>query len=367
MDKQKFMKNQPDYTLLSIIALLVVIGFLMLASATAPLAYNKFEDSYWFVKHQFLVGLLPGLVLFFLLSKIDYRKLKKISLWLFLFSLVLLVMVFVPGIGAPFGKAKSWLYIGGFSLQPSEIVKLTLIIYLAAWLAKDREGPRSFTHDFVPFLGILGSVCLLIALQPDLGTLLLIGIIAVAVYYLGGGRLWHIGLLSGLGVAGLITMIKIAPYRMQRFTSFLNPELDPQGISYHINQALLAVGSGGFFGRGFGQSRQKFLYLPEVAGDSIFAIMAEEVGFIVSVAFVALFVFLVYRGVKIARQVPDDFGRLLVLGIVSWFSLQAFINISGMVGLLPITGIPLPFISYGGTALMTTLAAAGILVGVSRA
>lgn len=361
-------KRSPDYTLIAIIGILVVFGLAMLSSATAPFAYQKFEgDSYWFVKHQILHGLLPGLVLFLLLMRLDYRKLKPLALPMLFVNIVLLILVFVPSLGASYGTAKSWLVIGGFSIQPSELVKLTFLIYLALWLERRAGGAvKNFYYSFLPFLFWLGLVALLIALQPDTGTSFVFVIMAVMVYFLARGKISHLLSVIVIAVGGLMILVKQAPYRMERLTVFLHPELDPQGIGYHINQALLAVGSGGFFGRGFGQSRQKFQYLPEIAGDSIFAVIAEELGFLFSFALVALFLYLLYRGFRVAQRAPDEFGKFLAAGIVCWFVMQAFLNIAAMLGLMPMTGIPFPFISYGGTALMATLAGAGVLVSISR-
>ena len=361
-------KRQPDYTLIAIIGILVVFGLVMLSSATAPFAYQKFDgDSYWFVKHQIFYGLLPGLALFFLLSRLDYRKLKFLALPLLVVNIVLLILVFVPGLGATYGTAKSWLNIGNFSIQPSELIKLTFLIYLALWLERRAGGEvKSFYYSFLPFLFWLGLITLLIAKQPDTGTAFVIVTISVMVYFLARGKISHLVGVGAAAIAVLWILIREAPYRMDRLSVFLHPELDPQGIGYHINQALLAVGSGGIFGRGLGQSRQKFLYLPEIAGDSIYAVMAEELGFIFSAGLVALFLYLLYRGFRVAERAPDEFGKFLAAGIVCWFVIQAFLNIAAMVGLMPMTGIPFPFISYGGTALMASLAGAGVLVSISR-
>jgi cell division protein FtsW len=282
-------------------------------------------------------------------------------------SIVLLVLVYIPGIGAGFGSAKSWINFFGYSLQPSEIVKLTFLIYLVAWLSEKGEKKiKDFNEGFLPFLFVLLIVMVLIGAQPDFGTMSIIVFTALSVYFVAGGSLYYLLSLSMAGFLGLWLMIKISPYRAARLTTFLHPELDPQGIGYHINQALLAVGSGGIWGRGFGHSRQKFAYLPEVAGDSIFAVVAEELGFIISVMLVIAFVLLVIRVLRIAQNCREPFGRLLAIGIVSWFAIQAFANIGAIVGILPLTGIPLPFISYGGTSLMVCLAAAGILVNISK-
>jgi len=359
--------HKPDYVFIGLIGVIVVFGLVMLSSASSAVAYEKFGDSYWYLKHQIIFGLLPGLAVFFIMARTDYRKWKKYALPFLAVSVVLLFLVFIPGLGAGYGRAKSWINIFGVSLQPSEIVKLTFLIYLAAWLSGRREHDIKDTYSsFVPFVSILGIISFLMAVQPDIGTLSIIALISLVVYFAAGAPILHLGWISGAGALLFFILIKIAPYRAARFMTFLHPELDPQGIGYHINQALLAIGSGGFFGLGLGLSRQKFQYLPEVAGDSIFAVIAEELGFLFAVGLIIFFIFLALRGFKIAKSVPDGFGRLLAIGITSWFVFQAFINIGAMLSLLPITGIPLPFISYGGTALTVGLAAAGIMANISK-
>ncbi|MFH2136106.1 MAG: putative lipid II flippase FtsW [Patescibacteria group bacterium] len=360
--------KKPDYVFIGIIGVLLVFGLMMLSSASSPAAYEKFGDNYWYLKHQVLFGLLPGLLAFFLMSRLDYRKWKKYALPFLVVSVVLLLLVFIPGLGAGYGKAKSWINIFGMSLQPSEIVKLTFLIYLAAWLGPKRGGRdmQEAGASFIPFVVVFGIIAALMVLQPDIGTLSIIAMISIIVYFSAGAPLSHLAWISGVGMFLLFLLVKFAPYRTARLMTFLHPELDPQGVGYHINQALLAIGSGGFFGLGLGLSRQKFQYLPEVVGDSIFAVMAEELGFIFMIVFVAALVFLAIRGFKIAKNAPDGFGRLLAIGITSWFVIQSFINIGAMVGILPLTGIPLPFVSYGGTALTVCLAAAGIMANISK-
>jgi len=360
--------KKPDYVFIGIIGALLVFGLMILSSATSPVAYEKFGDNYWYLKHQIFFGLLPGLLAFFLMSRLDYRKWKKYALPFLVISIALLLLVFIPGLGAGYGKARSWINVFGMSLQPSEIVKITFLIYLAAWLGPKRGGRdmQEVGASFIPFAIVFGIIALLMILQPDIGTLSIIAIISIIVYFSAGAPLSHLGWISGAGAFLFFLLVKFAPYRTARLMTFLHPELDPQGVGYHINQALLAIGSGGFFGLGLGLSRQKFQYLPEVAGDSIFAVMAEELGFIFMILFIAALVFLAIRGFKIAKEAPDGFGRLLAVGITSWFVLQSFINIGAMVGILPLTGIPLPFVSYGGTALTVCLAAAGIMANISK-
>ncbi len=357
-----------DLPLLLIVSTIVVFGLIMLWSASAPSGYEQFNDSYYFLKHQLIFGFLPGLAAIFALSRIRYTFWQKHAFHLLIFSIILLVLVFIPGFSAGIGTAQSWISVGGvFSLQPSEIVKLTFLFYLAAWLgARDEQGVKNVHSGFFPFLLVLGTIMLLMLLQPDVGTMCIIAGMALVVYFVAGAPLVYVfgSIAAGIGV--LTLLIKTAPYRAARFTTFLNPELDPQGIGYHVNQALLAIGSGGFFGVGYGHSRQKFQYLPEVAGDSIFAVIGEELGFVFAFITIVLFLLLLWRLLAIAQNTPDRFARYFVIGVGAWITIQAFVNIGSMVALMPITGIPLPFISYGGTSLAVAMAAIGVVLNISR-
>lgn len=346
---------------------LMIFGLIMLSSVSGPFAFQKFGDSYFFVKRQILFGVIPGVIAFYFLSRWDYRKYKKYGIWFLVLSILLLSSVFIPGLGAKYGTARSWINIFGFSFQPSELAKLTFLLYLASWLEKRHTSQiKTFFSGFLPFLVTLGIVAVLIMLQPDLGTLIMMVSLSVSVFFVAGmsWRDFFLFLLGGIGF--LVVAIRMAPYRLARLTAFLDPESDPLGIGYHIHQALLAIGSGGILGVGFGQSRQKFLYLPEVASDSIFAIIAEELGFIFVIFIPLAFLFFLHRGLQTARGSKDDFGKYIAIGIAVWFTLQAFLNIGAMLGILPITGIPLPFVSYGGTSLFVALSAAGILVSIAK-
>lgn len=358
--------HPPDYTLIILSFLIILFGLVMLSSATAVLGYDKFDDSYWYLKHQLLLGFLPGLFLFLIFSKIDYRVWKRFSTLLLWLSLGLLLLVFIPGIGASYGRAQSWINISGYSLQPAEIVKLTFLLYLASWLEKRKEHVHSFSYGFLPFVIYLAIIGVLMILQPDIGTMFIILIMSLTVYFVAGAKWKHLGLILAGCFAALLLLIKLAPYRMARLTAFVDPSADPQGLGYHINQALLAIGSGGWFGLGLGHSKQKFQYLPEVAGDSIFAVMAEELGFILMAVLIILFFLIFYRMIKIASKTPDFFGHLVAVGVGVWIVGQFFVNIGAMLGLLPLTGLPLPLVSFGGTAMMTTMAALGIVINISR-
>ncbi len=356
-----------DKTLLSIILILMVFGLMMIASAGIIYSETRFGDNYYFFKHQFFFGFIPGLAVLYFFQKIDYHYWRKIAVPLFLISLIFLILVFIPGVGTKVYGASRWIQLGHLSFQPSEMAKIATILYLAAWFeSKGKRRIGDFFEGVAPFLGILGILGFLILKQPDTGTLGLIILVSGIIYFVSGAKISHTLALVFTALVGLWMLIKLAPYRMNRFLVFLNPELDPRGIGYQINQALLAVGSGGIFGIGLGHSRQKFNYLPEPVGDSIFAIIGEELGIIGAGTVVLLFVILAFRGFRIARNSPDDFGKLVAVGITSWIVFQAFINIAAITSIIPLTGIPLPFISYGGTSLVFLLAGSGILLNISK-
>lgn len=346
---------------------LTLFGIAVLMSATGPVAFQRYDDSLFFVKRQLLQGVLPGTTLFLLFAFIDYRLWKRLAFPALIASFGLLLLPYLPGIGVEVGGSHSWAIIAGIRFQPSEIVKLTFLIYLAAWFAGRTPERMRDWHELVPFIGVLGAVCLLLIAQPDTGTTAVIAGMSLLLYVFSGAPLiWFVG-LSAAGAAVIALLIKISPYRAARFMTFLHPELDPQGIGYHINQAILAVASGGFLGLGFGKSRQKYLYLPEVEADSIFAVMAEELGFFLTLLFLVVLVGFVWRCFVIATRSRDRFGSLLAAGFGSWIGVQAWLNIASMIGLMPITGVTLPFISHGGTSLTILLAAAGLIAGIPRA
>lgn len=360
-------KKQFDRTLLTIILALTVFGLVMIASAGVLYSQTRFDDPNYFVKHQFLFGFLPGMTALYFFSKIDYHFWKKISVPLFFVSIVALILVFIPGVGSNVYGASRWINLGPISFQPSEMAKIAIILYLAAWLeSKGTEKIKDIYEGMIPFLGILALAGFLIIRQPDTGTLGVIILVAVSMFFVSGANIGHIFGIFLAGLAGLAGLIMVAPYRMNRFLVFLNPDHDPQGIGYQINQALLAIGSGGIFGLGLGHSRQKFNYLPEPAGDSIFAIIGEELGLLGAGIVVILFVLLALRIIKVAKGAPDKFGQIVAVGIASWITFQAFVNIAAVTALMPLTGIPLPFISYGGTSFAFLMAAMGILLNISK-
>ena len=356
-----------DYVLLTYFAILVFFGLLILSSAGVAVGLDRFGDPYFFIKRQLLQGFLPGVILFFVAAKIDYHSWKKLSLPIFIIGIILLLLVFIPGIGSSYTTgSKSWIVLGGFSFQPAEAMKLALVVFLSAILAKQGKSIKNFQHGFLVALGLGMIPVAMVALQPDIGTTFILFLIVFALLFLSEAKMSHILALLLIAIVGFAFIIMVAPYRAERFTTFLHPELDPQGQGYQINQAFLAIGSGGWLGLGLGHSRQKFQYLPEVHADSIFAVLSEEMGFLVTVGFITLLFLITLRGFGISKNAPDTFGRLLVGGIISWFIVQSLLNIGAMVGLLPLTGVPLPFVSHGGSALMIGMIGMGIVINVSK-
>ena len=353
-------KLRLDSPLLITVGSLVVGGLIILSSASVVLSQQRLGNPYGFLKHQLVFGVLIGLVAGFIAYKIPYQKLQKISLFLLVVALIALTAVLVPYAQHRSGGAGRWLDFGWSTFQPSELAKLFFLIYFASFLTKK----NSLKHQFAIVVAVLVLVSVLLILQPDLSTLGIIIVSCGVLYFLSGAKMSYIlgALISG--VIALSLVVRLSSYRWQRFLTYLNPDIDVVGKSYQINQALLALGSGGVWGVGLGHSRQKFNYLPEPMGDSIFAILGEELGFIGVIVF--LFLFLFIRAFKIAKNADTDFGRLLAFGIGFWLFLQAFINIAATCGLLPIAGVPLPFISYGGSSMVVSLAAVGILLNISK-
>ncbi len=358
--------NLLDYKLLGIILALLIVGLIILFSASAVLSYNAYKNNTHYFFHQLIFGTLIGLVLMYVLSKIDYHIWQKLTPILILASIILLVAVLVPGIGYKSGGSRRWIGLGPITVQPEEIVKLALIFYIASWIDKRSHEIRDFYYGIIPTLLIIGLVAGLIILEPDIGTMLVVTLIGLTMLFVGGSQIKHLGWILAMGLGAFAIIVKVEPYRVARFTAFLNPSVDPKGIGYQINQALLAIGSGGVWGYGYGHSRQKYNYLPEVMGDSIFAVTVEELGFFRSLLIIGLYGAFAWRGFKIANNAPDTFGKMVAVGIVAWITFQAFINIGAIIGLLPLTGIPLPFISYGSSSLIVILAAMGILLNISK-
>lgn len=348
-----------DYILLVITIILIILGILILASASVHISTQL-------LKRQVLFALLPGLVLAFIAFKLNLAFLKRIAPILLLINLVLLGMVFIPGIGVEAWGATRWIDIGPISFQPSEFLKITFILYLASWLTEKNKNKKDQNQNLIIFLIIIGLISLFLILQPNLSTLLIILFAAVLMYFLASTPFWHIFLFFLLGLTSLMALIKIAPYRLERLFVFLNPGIDPMGMGFQIKQALIAIGSGGLLGTGLGMGIQKFGFLPGAANDSIFAIFAEETGFIGSIILISLFLLFLWRGFKIGQLNQDQFSQLTAYGITGWIIIQTFVNIGSMIGILPLTGVPLPFISQGGSSLITTLVGVGILLNISQ-
>lgn len=365
LDKYRKSSHRPDYTFIALIIVLLCLGLVMILSASVVVGFENYNNNYYFViKQLYSIGL--GLIAFFILSAINYKVYQKTATLFLGVALILSVLVLIPGLGVEVKGAQRWLDFGFVRFQTSEVLKLALVIYLSSWFFQKKEQMKNISSGLVPFFIILGVVAGLVMLQRDLGTTIVLSAIAVGMYFIFGGKIEHIAVIFLVAILITVLMIKFEPYRMTRLTVFLNPNSQELGAGYHINQAMLAIGSGGLWGLGFGGSKQKYLYLPEPHTDSIFAIMSEELGFIRTV-FVLLILFLfILKGFSIAKRAPDDFSKLLVSGIMLWIAFQSMLNIAAMLNLVPLTGVTLPLISYGGTSVTIILAALGIVTGVSK-
>lgn len=358
----KLLKNQEkkiDTGLFLACVFACFLGLVFVFEASSVSAARTFGDQYHFLKDQ-TVWLGLGFLSLFFFSLFDYHRLYFLALPIIAFIIILLLLVFLPGIGLKILGAHRWLKLGPIVLQPAELTKLGLTIYLAAWFSVKERG------RLWAFLILMGMIVGLVVLEPDLGTAIIISLIAICLYFLSGAPLWHFAVLAPLFSALGFFLAIFSSYRFRRLISFINPEVDPLGASYHIRQILLALGSGGLFGVGIGKSLEKFDYLPEATTDSIFAIIGEEIGLVGAVMVILLFIFILWRGARIANFAPDRFGFLLAYGICSWIGVQAMVNLGAMVALIPLTGVPLPFISYGGSNLIVTLSGIGILLNISK-
>lgn len=356
---KKISTGKFDVVLFTIVAALTGFGLLMIFNSSSVMAFNLFEDKYQFIKDQMLWAIL-GFTALFVFYRTDYHKLYMLALPLLVTALILLILVFVPGIGSNALGANRWVNLGFTTLQPAEFVKLGLAIYLAAWFSHKEKG------RFGAFLLLMGAILFLIMMEPDLGTASIILFEALVIYFLSGGNLSYFLLMGPvIGVIGFFYIIS-EPYRLSRLTSFFNLGNSFHDTSYHVKQILIALGSGGVFGLGVGNSIQKYSYLPENVTDSIFPIIAEEFGFIGSVILILVFVAFIWRCLFIASRAKDSFGKLLAGGIIAFIGIQAVINLAAMTALVPLTGVPLPFISYGGSALVVDLASIGILLNISK-
>ncbi len=346
-----------DRNLLILIFSFVALGLISVADVSIPQALNMTGDRFFFLKQQAVWSVI-GLIVLVTASKIHYSFWEKIATPFFGISILLLLVVLLPSLGFSALGARRWIPLGFFSVQPSEIIKLSLCIYLAKVASKNMK----LLSYFVPFV----LVASLVMLQPDLGTTMVIAFIGLSQIFVSGVNLLYFGGALITGAVTVLGLILLSPYRKDRLLTFFEVTRDPFGKSYHIRQILLALGSGGIFGVGLGASRQKYLFLPEASTDSIFAVIAEELGLVGAMVIIGLFAYFVFKGMKIAVRAPDKFSQVLSVGITVWVGSQAFLNIASMVALTPLTGIPLPFFSYGGSSLVMILAACGILLSVSR-
>lgn len=350
--------------------MLIIVGLAVLSSVGIVDAQKRFGSAYYYFFHQLLYGIAPGILLAYILSKVNYKLWQKLSLPILLIALALMTLVFVSHFGFGAKGAIRWLNIGGIVFQPAEILKLSLVIYLAAWFSGHGRNERTshWLYGATPFFIIIGFAGLLLILQPDIGTLIVVSSIALGMYFVAGANLKLLGAIVGIVIIGasLFGFFYLKEYQLDRIRTFFNQDEDTRGISYQVNQAKIAIGSGGVFGVGFGKSTQKLGFLPEPVGDSIFAIATEELGLVGALSIVGLFIALCFTLTQISIAVADPFGRFFVSGINIWIISQAFINIAAISGLAPLTGIPLPFISYGGTAMISLLAGLGIIFNIAK-
>jgi cell division protein FtsW len=355
-----------DLVLLSLIAILVIMGFFIFTSASLGLLAREGASFSSVAFNQFFLGIIGGSAALLITSNVYYRNWRQYAFYIFIAGIILTLAVFIPGLGMSHGGATRWIDVGFTTFQPSEFLKIAFVIYVASLFSGTHRQIESWRYGLLPFLGVMTVVGVVMLALPDTDTFMIMAGAGIAMFITAGARWRHIGALFAAGAILLLIVASTRPYVMDRFTTFLHPERDPQGSGYQIQQSLIAVGSGGLMGRGYGQSIQKFEYLPEPIGDSVFAVYAEEFGFLGSTLLVLLLSAFTFRGFKIATEAEDLFGMLLVVGFMTIIVSQAFLNIAAMLGIAPLSGLPLPFISHGGTALVATLASLGIVLNVSK-
>lgn len=373
------MKKHFNYFLFFLIVAILGFSFLFFATLSTPASLQRFGNSSYYFMHQLLYGFLPAIALGFIAYKIKLDFLRKLAFWLVIVNLAVCLLVFLPLLGLSAGGATRWLNLGAFSVQPTEFLKITAILYLSAWIAskladenasgwKNRvqKSYHNIIYILFPFLVFLGLVSLVLYLQRDASTLGIITLTLLALYFSARTPLWHTLVIIFGGISFLGLIVKFEPYRLDRWLIFLNPDADPLGKGFQLRQALISLGSGGIFGKGFGMSTQKFGFLPQAMSDSIFAIIGEEMGIIGAAGIIILFILFFWAGVRIAKKSTDKFAKLTAVGIVTFITLQAFINISSTIGIFPLAGIPLPFFSYGGSHLVVEMIGAGLLLNISK-
>lgn len=366
-------KQHSDHILLGISIILGLFGILMLYSVSAPFSLERFGHTFYYLKRQSLLGFLPGIILLIVALKIPLNFLRKIIPVLFLINLLFLVMVFLPKFGVEIGGARRWISLGPLTFQPSEFLKISFIIYLAAWLAKKDifESKKGGKEDggrvkLLAFLAIVGVIVGVLIYQPDFSTMALIVAVGIIMFFASRTPFKSTVVILLFILFCFVVLFRLAPYRMERFKVFLNPEIDPLGSGYQLRQSLIAIGSGGITGLGLGMSHQKLGFLPHPLADSIFAVFAEETGFVGSLVLILLFLVFCWRGVEISKKSSNEFHQLMAIGITSWITLQTFWHIGALIGVLPLSGIPLPFISYGSSHLIVELVGVGILLNISK-
>ena len=355
----------PDLWLFGVAVALLSAGVVMVYSASAIVAADRFHDPYFFLKKQLFWALI-GAGAMWVALRVDYRWLEKAVVPALVVAGVLLVLVLIPPIGQAINGTRRWIRLGVVSFQPAELAKLALVVYLAAFLARKRGAMEDFRTGALPPLLVAGAMAGLVLAQPDLGNCLTLIALTFGLLYLAGSPIKHLAWVAAPAVPLLVLAVWMAPYRMRRITAFLDPWADPRGSGFQIIQSWLALGNGGLLGQGIGGSRQKLFYLPESHTDFIFAILGEELGFVGGLAIVALFAVLVWRGLRIGLRAPDAFGSYLALGITVLLATQTLVNLGVVTGLLPTKGLPLPFISFGGSALLMTMLATGVLLNISQ-
>ena len=358
------MKINRILLILSVI-LISILGLVMITSSSYIWAEYKFNDPYKFLKTQGLF-LIIGYLLLYFVSKIHYNFYYKNSSKIFLIVLILIILVIIPGIGTIRNGSRSWFGIGSFGIQPSEFMKLAIIIFISKYLVKNEKNINNFKKTVLPILLVVGLVFGLVMLQPDFGTGVIIVMISISILFIAGVNLKFFLKLGVLGIIGVIGLILMAPYRIKRILSFLNPWSDPLGSGFQIIQSLYAIGPGGLFGLGLGNSIQKHFYLPEPQTDFIFAIISEELGIIGCIIVVVLFLSIIINGFYIAKKQDDLFSKYLAFGITFWIAFQSLLNLMVVVGIIPVTGVTLPFLSYGGSSLLINMISIGILISIEK-
>jgi cell division protein FtsW len=360
-------KNSIDKIFFGIVIALVVIGLITFTSASLGILAKNEVKFYGVISGQFIFGLLGGLIALFIGLKIPYKLFRKYSLILFILSIILTALVLIPGIGQSHGGARRWIDIMGYSFQPVEFLKISFIIYFAAWLSWVKGKVKNPLFSILPLFVLLGIIAFVLLKQPDTKSIILMTITALVMLFVSGVPIKYILGIFGVAIIGFGILVSFKPYLKERINTFINPSENSKSSSYQLQQSLIAVGSGGVMGRGLGQSIQKFNYLPEPQGDSIFAVIGEELGFFGTSILIFLYISFAMRGYRIAiRNAPDSFSKLLVIGLVTIITAQSFMNIASIIGVFPLTGVPLVFISHGGTALLLSLGMVGIILNISR-